>query len=282
LAGTTAPATITIASPDYFAVLGLPLIAGRYADTADTGAPAIAISEGLARRFWPGQPALGQVLTSDAWVGPRTVTGVVRDAANAAIWREKEMAIYLTPDQTQDPRALTAVLVRTDGDVQNAQAAIPSVIATIDPTLRVTAAPLVDLLRLWLLPSQVAAAASATLAVLALVLASFGLYAVLSFAVSHRLREIGIRMALGATPRDVAGLVLRDAVRLVGVGIAAGSVGAAAAAPLLSRLLYGVSPFDPATMLGVAAIFGAVSVAAAYLPVRRATRLEPLAVLRVE
>ena len=277
-----ADADVTIASPEYFDVLGIPFVAGRNFAAADVQTPVAVISEGLATRFWPGETALGKVLTSTSWNAPRTIVGVVRDAANAAIWRDKQMSIYVPFDATSDPRDITAMIVRTTGEVGTVRAAVEAAAASLDPDLRVTVMPLDELLRFWLLPSRIAAAGAGGLAVLALLLASFGLYAVLTFAVTQRLREIGIRMALGATSRDVARLVLADASRLLGVGLAIGSLGAVAAAPLLGRLLFGVKAFDPLTLGAVSLLLAGVGAAASYVPVRRATHLPPLSVLRVE
>ena len=139
-----------------------------------------------------------------------------------------------------------------------------------------------ELLRLWMMPSQVAAGGAATLALLALLLASVGLYGVLTFSVACRLRELGIRMALGADPRAVVRLVLRDAWRLVWRGASIGAVCAALTAPLLGRLLFGIRPVDPLTLVLMAALLGVVAFASAYAPARRAARLDPLAVLRAE
>jgi putative ABC transport system permease protein len=282
-ASTAEPVTVTVTavSPRYFDVLGVGFVAGRGLDRVDSGARPMVISEGLARRFWPGQPAIGKTMTSDAWSAPRTIVGVVRDTATTAIWREKELAVFVPLDST-DPQDATAALVRTTGDPSGIRAALESTAASLDPDLRFTVMPLDTLLQFWLLPSRVAAAGAGVLALIAIVLAAFGLYAVLSFAVSHRLREIGIRMALGATSRDVVSLVIADAWRLMAVGFAVGGLCAAAAAPFLGRLLYGVSAFDPLTIAAVIVVLAAAALAASYVPARRASRLEPLAVLRME
>jgi putative ABC transport system permease protein len=272
--------TVTTVSPGYFDVLGIGFIAGRGFDSVESGVQPVVISEGLARRFWPGQPAIGKTMTSDGWAAPRTIIGVVRDAATAAIWREKELAVYVPPGAA-DPRDVTAALVRTS-DSSRVRAALESTAASLDPDLRFAVLPLDALLQFWLLPSRVAAAAAGVLALIAIALASFGLYAVLSFTVTHRLREIGIRMAIGATSRDIVSLVTMDAWRLMGVGFAVGGVCAAATAPLLGRLLFGVSAFDPVTIAGVIAVLAGVALAASYAPARRASRLEPLDVLRME
>ena len=135
---------------------------------------------------------------------------------------------------------------------------------------------------MWILPSRVAAGAAAALAVMALVLACIGLYGVLSFTVSHRMREIGVRMALGADARSVVWLVLRDGWRLVSKGIVAGAVCSLLTAPLLGRLLFDVSAFDPLTMALVPVLLTIVALGACYVPASRAARLQPLSVLRVD
>jgi predicted permease len=277
------PPVTTLAStvsPAYFETLRVPIVAGRTFGGGEPDAPLV-ISEGLARRFWPRQPALGKVLTSEGWPVPRTVIGVVRDASNAAIWRDKEMSIYLPVETATDARAL-ALIARFSGDAAAGARAMKLSAASLDADLRFEASPLDVLLRLWLLPSRVAAAAAGVLALLAIVLAGIGLYGVLSFSVSHRTREIGIRMALGADPRSVVTLVMRDSWRLVASGLAIGGVAAVVAAPLLGRLLFDVSAFDPITLVVVPVVLTLVAAAASYVPARRASRLEPLAVLRVE
>jgi ABC-type antimicrobial peptide transport system permease subunit len=205
----------------------------------------------------------------------------VRDAANAAIWREKELAIYLPADGTADPRDLR-VLVRTSADPIAAGRLLARRAAALAGDLRFTPLPLDELLRLWKLPSKIAASVVGVLAALALLLACIGLYAVLTFALIERMREIGIRMALGADAGAVVRLILGSAGRLVGIGLAVGTACAVPAAALLDRLLFGVRPFDPVTLVSVATVLALVALAAAGVPARRASRLEPLAVLRTE
>jgi hypothetical protein len=217
----------------------------------------------------PGSPA------------PRSVVGVVRDAASAAIWREKELAIYLPVEPSTDPRDLR-VLVRTTADSAEVRRLLARRAASLAGDLRFSPTTLDDLLRLWRLPSTVAAAAVGTLAVMALALACVGLYGVLTFAVGERTRELGIRMALGADAPTVVRLILGDAWRMVFTGLVIGAACALPAAPLLDRLLFGVSAFDPLTLASVVVLLTAVSLAASYAPARRASRLEPLTALRVD
>jgi len=270
-----------VAGDGYFAALRIPVVAGRTFDPADAASPTVVISEGLARRFWPGEPAIGKALSLADSAVPATVIGVVRDASNAALWREKELGIYVPVSAATDPRDLQFI-VRADGDASAIGRLLTQRAAVIAGDLRFTALPLDDLLRLWKLPSKVAAAGLGVLAVMALVMATVGLYGVLTFAVGERSRELGIRMALGADAAAVIRLILRDAWRLVLVGLAIGVACALPAAPILGKLLYGVSPFDPRTLAAAASFLTAVALIAAYRPARRASRLEPLAVLRVE
>jgi len=274
-------AIITSVTPEYFSVLQVPFVAGRNFHADDRGTPSLVISEALARRFWPGESALGKAVSLAGSATPRTVIGVVHDAANGAIWREKELALYLPVDSTTDPRDLRLIL-RASGDSTAAARAIAVRAAPLANDLRFAAMPLEELVRVWTLPSKAAAAVVGVLATLALVLACVGLYGVLTFAVGERARELGIRMALGADRAAVVTLILRDAWKLVLLGLAIGMLCALPAAPLLDRLLFGVSPFDPLALAASAAFLTSIALAAAYLPARRASRLEPLVVLRVE
>ena len=270
---------VSAVTPTYFATLQVPILAGHTFDERDQ--TSAVVSEGLARRFWPGQPAIGKTVRVGGWAGPRTIVGVVRDAANGAIWREKEMALYLPAHNAGDARDLH-LIVRTSGDQAALTRRLNADAASLDPDLRFSAVPLDALLRLWMLPSRVAAGGASALAALALVLAWIGVYGVVSFTVSLRMREIGIRMALGADARGIITLIVRDGGRLVAAGLLIGGVIAVPAAPLLGRLLFDVSAFDPLTMAIVPVALAAAAIAACYLPARRASRLQPLAVLRVE
>jgi predicted permease len=273
-------AVVSTVSADYFSTLQIPIVAGHGFDAGSSGA-GVVISEGLARRFWPGEPALGKAVALPGLAVPRSVIGVVRDAANAAIWRDKEMAVYLPIDASTNPRDLR-LLVRARADTADVRKLIAVRIGSLANDLRFSLMPLNELLRLWRLPSRVAAAAVSVLAALALALACVGLYGVMTFAVAERTRELGIRMALGADARAVIALVLRDAGRLVLIGVALGAASALPTAPLLDRFLFGVSPFDLTTLVAVVALIVFVALGASYVPARRASRLEPTVVLRMD
>jgi predicted permease len=277
-------AIVASVTPDYFSVLQLPFVAGHGFDSTTVSTPSVVVSDGLARRFWPHETAIGRSLSIRESPTPLIVVGVVRDASNGAIWRDKELSLYLPIDAgplSVDPRDLH-VLARTTGDAAVLRRLLAGHAAALADDLRFTPLPLDELLRIWMLPSRVAGAGAAVLAVLALSLACIGLYGVLTFAVAERSRELGIRMALGADRSAVVRLILGDAGRLVLLGVAIGAACALPATPILGRLLFGVSPFDPVSLAGAAAFLGAVALAAAYRPARRASRLEPLVVLRME
>jgi len=270
---------VSAVSPEYFATLQIPLVAGRTFTPSERGAAMI--GEGLARRFWPGESALGHAIHVEGLSTTWTIVGVVRDAANAAIWREKEMAVYLPAEAAVDSRDLH-LIVRTSSDAGALARTLVLDAAVLDPDLRFAAVTLDSLLRMWMLPSRVAAVAATTLAILALGLACIGVYGVLSFTVAQRMREIGIRMALGADARGIIALVLRDGARLLAIGVMTGGACALPAAPLLGRLLFDVSAFDPATMITVPLVLAVSALGACYVPARRASRLQPLTVLRAD
>jgi len=278
--GTHAETTVlSSVSPEYFTTLRMPIVAGRTFQADDSGAAVV--SEGLARRFWPDQPALGKAVRIDGLNGRRTIVGVVHDAANGAIWREKEMALYLPARDAGDAQDLH-VIARTSGDPMELARRLNADAVSLDPDLRFSAVPLDTLLRLWMLPSRVAAGGASALAALALALAWVGVYGVASFTVAQRMRELGIRMALGADARRIIVLVVLDGGRLVAIGLLIGAICAIPVAPLLGRLRFDVSAFDPLTMTVVPTTLTVASLAACYLPARRAARLQPLTVLRVE
>jgi predicted permease len=272
--------TTTSVSRGYFETLDIAITRGRtFSDVEDReGAPVVIVSEGLAARFWPGVDPIGLKLNVTSAAVPLTVVGVVRDTTNATIWRDKEMSLYL-PQGLADQRDLH-VMVRTAGDTGALASALRQRASALDRGVRFTATPLESLLRLWILPSRVAAAAAAILGLVALALASLGLYAVIANDVAHRTREIGVRVALGAKGGDVVRLILADGVRLVAAGLVIGIGAAAILGRLLRQFLFDVSALDPVTFLLIPAFLIAVGIAACYVPARRASRIAPLDALR--
>ena len=194
------------------------------------------------------------------------------------LWRDKELSLYL-PQGFADARDLH-VIVRADGDTQVAANVLTQRAHALDADVRFTATPLDSLLRLWILPSRIAAVAAAILGLLALALASLGLYAVMAYDVTNRTREIGVRLALGAGAGDVVRLILAGGIRLLVAGLGIGFVAAIIAGRLLRQFLFDVSSVDPLTFLLVPAFLAVVALAACYLPARRASRIAPLDALR--
>jgi putative ABC transport system permease protein len=272
-------------SPEYFSLLGIPLVRGRAfsaADMSDTSTSVI-VTEATARRFWPGEEPLGHTLQLD--IGPDQrisleVIGVAKDAYIKSIGRIDDDYVYFPATARVQPELKT--LVKTRADLAATMAAIRDAARAIDPALVANVAPLENNLEFWRTWSRLVAALAGALGTLALVLASIGVYALVSYAVNLRIREVGIRIALGANTRQVLALVLRQNGRPVIVGAVVGVLGCVLVAQLLSGLLFGVSTLDPIALGGATAFVLGVALAAALLPARRAMRVDPMTSLRYE
>jgi ABC-type antimicrobial peptide transport system permease subunit len=175
-----------------------------------------------------------------------------------------------------------SLLTHTNGNVAATVKLIRDAAHSLDANIIVTAKPIEENLELWRLPSRILASLTAALGFLGLLLASVGIYGVVSYAVSSRTREIGIRMTLGANPIEVLTLILSQAMRPVFLGVLIGFAICAAASRLMSLMLYGVSPFDTLTFGGVVLFLTGIALLACYLPARRATRVDPMEALRYE
>jgi predicted permease len=273
-------------APGYFSALGIRLLEGRAFSTADhEHAPAAAVvSQSMARRFWPGGSPLGETLRLGESRLEATVVGVVADT------RQRDLT---TPLASSDPDVYLALQQSTSESLQIAvrstlaaeavAAAVRRELQAIDPTLPVFGVQSMEAL----LAQQTSAGRFASLllgvfAAVALLLAAVGLYGVLAFVVSLRQREIGIRLALGATRRRVLAGVMRQGLRLVGVGLAIGLLAAAGSTRWISSLLFGVGAHDPAVFAGVPAVLLAVAALASWAPARRAAGVDPQQALRSE
>jgi len=274
------PAEFNNVSPGYFQLLGIPIVEGRnFSDVENrAGAHVAIVTESTTRRFWPGQNPIGKTLRQGTY--DLEVVGVARDAQISHLARSDEPYVYL-PAGPKEQSDLQFLAHSASGYATTA-ASIQATVRALDAELTVNIARLEDNFEYFRFPGRVLATLSAVLGVVALVLALIGVYGMVSYAVSQRVREIGIRMALGADAREVMALILRQAMRPVAVGIAVGIVGCAAASSILSSVLYGISPHDPVSFLFVPGFLLAVALLASYLPARSATKVDPMEALRYE
>ncbi|HEX6630488.1 MAG TPA: ABC transporter permease [Gemmatimonadaceae bacterium] len=270
-----------IVTPGYLALLRIPLLAGRDFTAADrAGAPDVAIiNETLARTLWPGEQAVGRTFVNDDRVV--TVVGVTRDAKYRSLGQEPHGFIYVPFGQRYMPRV--TLLTRTAPEAPSPAAAVRRLVGELDASLPVVnQQTLVDYTAMSTFPQRVALYVAGSLGVVALLLAVLGIYGVTAYSVARRTRELGIRVALGATRGGVLRLVLREGAVLAGVGAVIGLVGSAVVTRLLASLLYGVPPLDPLAFGGAAALLVAAALVAAYLPARRAAAVDPTIALRSE
>jgi len=275
-----------VVTPEYFEVTGIPLRRGRLLDVHDVAGspPAVLISESLARSQFPNQDPIGQRVH----VGPTNrpsynVVGVVGDVKQTSLAESQPEAVYITPRQSWFADDAMSLVVRADGDAAALAPAVQKAIWSVDkdqPIVRV--ATMDNLLATSAAQRRFALIVFQAFAVVGLILAATGIYGVLAGSVSERTREIGIRSALGASPRDILALVFRQGLTLTGIGIVVGLMGAAIASGALITLLFGVSRLDPITYLGVIVLLLSVSGIACWVPARRAARVDPSITLRAE
>jgi predicted permease len=270
-------------TPEYFSTIGIPLIEGRpFGDDDRSGGPDVAlVSESFARHFWPAGGAVGKRVgypwPSD-WV---TIVGVVRDVQIDSLTGISGEAFYRPIKQT--PVAAVSLVVRSTADIQTLAAGVRNAVAQID---RGTPVSGIETMRSVVNRSaarqQFIMLLLSLFAGIALLLGVIGIYGVMSYAVAQRTREIGVRMALGASPGDAQRMVLREGVSLAGVGIVVGVLAALVSTRALSGLLYGVTTLDPLTFGAVPVGLIVVALLASYLPARRATRVDPTTALRAD
>jgi putative ABC transport system permease protein len=270
-------------SSDYFKVLQASLLRGRsFTEDDEDGKPLVAIiDESTARKYWPTRDPLGRRVrfTRDATKPWTTIVGIVKDIKSDGLDIDGVPHIYVSSYQDSNKRL--SVVLRTPLAPSSLEPRMRHDIQTIDPTLPVFAVgSMNDVLDRSLASRRFSADLVGGFAALAALLASIGIYGVLAYMVGQSSREIGIRMALGARPRDVLRMFLQRGVVLAGVGVVVGVVVAASSASLLASLLYGVRPHDPAVFLIVPLLLFAVAILASYLPARRATKVDPLIALR--
>jgi macrolide transport system ATP-binding/permease protein len=282
--GNTTPQQVRFndVSPSFFPLLGIPLIRGRSFTEAEAqrSATVAVISEATAKRFWPNQDPLGKIFRMGKEKTAYDVIGVAGDIRATDLAHVEKTFLYF-PANLEYQKHMN-LLAHTNGNVAATAKLIRDAAHALDSNIIVTAKPMEENLEMWRLPSRILAFLTASLGFLGLLLASLGIYGVVSYAVNSRTREIGIRMTLGANPTGILSLILRQAMRPVFVGLLIGFAVCAASSRLMSVMLYGISPFDPITFVGVALFLSGIALLACYLPARRATRVDPMEALRYE
>ena len=282
----------------YFETMGIPIRRGRNFTAQESGdgrnydgSPVI-VSEATAKRFWPGEDAVGKRIAFGAGRGTRrfageeyphsassVVIGVAGDVRSVVLQRTDDTCLYLPMKRgfgsvilrarSNEGKAVTAI----QREFQAAQGDLEAEV--VDSRTAISNQPA-------FVVSRTGAIGSAIIGILGLLMAAVGIYGTVSFAVTQRTQELGIRMALGAQRGDVLGLVLRETMRPAGIGLTLGFAGAAGVSRLLSSLLFGMSALDPAAFLGASGFLAAVAMLAGYVPARRATRVDPMIALRYE
>ena len=275
-------------APGYFETMGIPLRRGRLFNAQDAaGLPMrpVLINESLAKRRYPGQDPIGQRIRfggapNRPW---DIIVGVAGDVKQTSLAVSQSDAVYVTTAQWLWADGTQWLVVRTRGDAAALAPAVRQVIWSVDkdqPVVRV--ATMEGLLAASAAQRHFALILFETFALVALMLAGAGIYGVLSGSVAERTREIGVRLALGATNQSILALVIRQGMTLTGIGVAFGLAGAAAASQAIAAMLFGVSPLDPVTYLGVIVLLAAMSVIACGVPALRAMRVDPIVALRYE
>ena len=275
---------VLVVSPDYFAAVGTPLRAGRmFTAQDDVNAPRVVlVNEALARHYFANQSAIGQRLTLEDGL-PYEIAGIVANTMNSDLDDAAEPIVYQALAQRAIPYISLIVRGQAGLNVTQLTSAIRREWAALDANLPISEAKtLHEALRERSSPKRVITALLGIFAWLALVMATVGLYAVMSFAVTQRTHEIGVRMALGAQARDVFSFVLKQGLKLVSLGIALGLLGAYAVTRLLSQILFGVTATDPLTFALVAGLLLVTALVACIVPAWRATQVDPLIALRAE
>jgi putative ABC transport system permease protein len=273
-------------SPGYFSVMGIPLLRGRlFNDSDSSSSPAVTvISEALAKRYFPHENPLGRRLTFGFpanGVSSREIVGIVGNIHDVSLGKDPGPMLYVP--FAQAPLYGTEVVVKSTLSASAVVGAIRSVTHQIDKNLPVTdIASLPDALSASVAQPRFRTLLIALFGVLALILAAIGIFGVISYSVSRRTHELGIRMALGAQSAAVLSMILRETLALTLFGIAVGIPCALAAARLITRLLFKVKPYDPVTLVLVPLALLAIAIFAGYIPARRATKVDPMVALRYE
>jgi predicted permease len=270
----------------YFEAMGIPLRKGRFFNEQDDASKpgAVLVDEYMAKQIWPGQDPIGkrihivELKSDNPW---QTVVGVVGRVKQDTLDSDPRIAFYLP--QTQYPTRFTTVALRSRSDPSGVLIAVKNELRNLDADL-----PMYDVRTMQqrvdesLARRRFSMMLLAVFAVVALALATIGIYGVMAYLVNQGTREIGIRIALGATQRNILSLVVQQGMALALAGVAIGLIGAFLLTRLIRSLLFGVAATDPVTFVGIALLLGLVALLASYLPARRVARVDPLVALRYE
>jgi macrolide transport system ATP-binding/permease protein len=269
-------------TPGFLQTMGIPIVRGRDVNRLDQpGTPrAAVINEVMASRYWPGENALGKRFMFFGESAPIEVVGIARTANYLALGELPQPMVYTSMLQSWTP--LAVLHARVAGDPGMVLAAVKREIQRRDANLLLEGGTMISILHNSLWAPRLAAGLLAAFGVLALLLAALGIYGIVSYSVSQRVREIGVRMALGATSTDVQLMVVKEGARLVIAGVIAGCTAAIVCSRLVQSMLFGVSATDLATFLAVPALLLAIAILACWIPARRATRIAPTIALRYE
>jgi hypothetical protein len=265
-------------SRGFFASVGIPIVRGRDFAPTEMDGNFMIVSEAAARTLWPGVDPIGQRVHSNR---DYTVVGVARDAQVSELGQDHEPFLYMAATDG-DALDIGTVIVRSTAPQATVAAALRTGALGMDRDLHLKIAPLRDNMHVYLQASQFLAGIAGTLAALALLLASLGVYGTVTFMVARRTREIGIRMALGASAGSVVRFMTAQTMRVVLIAAGIGLVICLGVTRVLERVLFGVSPLDATAFLGVPAFLFGVALLASYIPARRAARVDPLIALRAE
>jgi predicted permease len=297
IAGLPSSIALTWAHGDYFSTFGIPLIRGRNFTPEEQlqNRLVVIVSKNLADRYWPGQDPIGKRLkwglasSAAPW---QTVVGVAGDVVDGPLGSDPVIHVYSPYSETDDQGLASPIggfwrrmniAVNANMDAASLTTSVRAVIAAVDPALAIAKVTTMrEVVRELSAPQRFSATVLTAFAVGALLLAGIGLYGVLASGVAQRTREIGVRLALGAGRGEVLGLIIKQGMRLVAIGLAIGFAGSLAAARLLRTLLYETDVYDPLTFAMVPIVLAIVSVAACYVPARRAAIVDPMVTLRTE
>jgi macrolide transport system ATP-binding/permease protein len=273
-------------TPSYFDTLQMALLRGRrFSDADSEKSPLVAIiNQTMAKKFWPNQDALGKHFSAKGASGPfMQVVGIVRDAKSQSLMEDPHAFYYVPLEQSYN--SLRTIHVRARVPPESLAPQIESVIHQVVPDLPVTEVKTMNEALegangffLFRFGAQL----TSTMGLLGLILAVVGIYSVVSYAAAQRTQEIGIRVAMGASPREILKMVLRQGLSAVGIGLAVGLLVAFAGTRVMSNLIVGIKPTDPLTFVVVVGLLTAIALFACWIPAHRATRIDPLVALRYE